>query len=155
MTHDYPAMLPTAGYLAAEHVRLQHRPGLLDRAAGRGAGQRRTRPAQRTWRRCERGSGRGRAHHWEDIVEALHRYLVATPARVLCAALTDAVGDRRTQNQPGTSTEYLNWKILLSKPDGDPLTLEDLYQDERTWAWPAIFDYFPASLASTSGLASP
>ena len=51
---------------------------------------------------------------------ALHRYLTLTPARLLCVALTDAVGDRRTQNQPGTTDEYPNWRVPLSGPDGAP-----------------------------------
>ena len=57
---------------------------------------------------------------------ALHRYLALTPARLLCVALTDAVGDRRTQNQPGTIDEYPNWRVPLSGPDGTPLLLEDV-----------------------------
>ena len=71
---------------------------------------------------------------------------MATPARVLCAALTGAVGDRRTQNQPGTSTEYPNWKIPLSGPDGDPLTLEDLYQDERAFRLASVMNDFSSPL---------
>ena len=39
------------------------------------------------------------------VVRALHGYLTLTPARLLCVALTDAIGDRRTQNQPGTHRE--------------------------------------------------
>ncbi len=41
-------------------------------------------------------------------------------------ALADLVGDRRTQNQPGTHQEYPNWRVPLSGPDGTPLLLEDL-----------------------------
>ena len=82
----------------------------------------------------------------EDIVEAMHRYLVATPARVLCAALTDAVGDRRTQNQPGTSTEYPNWQIPLSGPNGKPLRMEDLYHDERAFRLAGIMNGFSGPL---------
>ena len=40
--------------------------------------------------------------------------------------MADLVGDRRTQNQPGTHREYPNWRIPLSGPDGSPLLLEDL-----------------------------
>ena len=57
---------------------------------------------------------------------ALHRYLALTPARMLSVALTDAVGDRRTQNQPGTVDEYPNWRVPLSGPDGEPMLLEDV-----------------------------
>ena len=49
---------------------------------------------------------------------ALHRYLTWTPSRLICVALSDLVGDRRTQNQPGTIDEYPNWRVPLSGPDG-------------------------------------
>ena len=75
---------------------------------------------------------------------ALHRYLVATPSRVLCAALTDAVGDRRTQNQPGTIDEYPNWRVPLSHPDGTPMTLEHLYVDERALRLSGVMNGFTA-----------
>jgi 4-alpha-glucanotransferase len=64
-------------------------------------------------------------------VLALHRYLTLTPARLLCVALTDAVGDRRTQNQPGTTDEYPNWRVPLSGPDSAPLLLEDVLGSPR------------------------
>ncbi|MEP7091547.1 MAG: 4-alpha-glucanotransferase, partial [Nocardioidaceae bacterium] len=60
-----------------------------------------------------------------------HRYLALTPARLLCVALTDAVGDRRTQNQPGTTDEYPNWRVPLSGPDQEPLLLEDVVRSAR------------------------
>ena len=46
-------------------------------------------------------------------------------------ALTDAVGDRRTQNQPGTTDEYPNWRVPLSGPDGAPLRLEEVIASGR------------------------
>ena len=48
--------------------------------------------------------------------------------------MTDAVGDRRTQNQPGTTDEYPNWRIPLSGPDGQPVMLEDVFTDPRAIA---------------------
>ncbi len=65
---------------------------------------------------------------------ALHRYLTLTPARLRCVALTDAVGDRRTQNQPGTTDEYPNWRVPLSGPDQQPLWLEDVLGSARAAA---------------------
>ena len=53
---------------------------------------------------------------------------------MLCVALTDAVGDRRTQNQPGTVDEYPNWRVPLSGPDGVPLLLEDVVVSARAAA---------------------
>jgi 4-alpha-glucanotransferase len=48
-----------------------------------------------------------------------------------CVSLTDAVGDRRTQNQPGTTDEYPNWRVPLSAPDGAPMLLEDVLVSAR------------------------
>ena len=62
---------------------------------------------------------------------ALHRYLARTPALLRSVALTDAVGERRTQNQPGTRDEYPNWRIPLAGPDGVPMTLEQVVTDPR------------------------
>ncbi|MFZ0530756.1 MAG: 4-alpha-glucanotransferase [Propionicimonas sp.] len=142
-THDLP---PTAGYLAAEHVRLQHELGLLTESLDSElANAERERNAYLDLLR-ERGFLATAEPSTVEVVEALHRYLVATPARVLCAALTDAVGERRTQNQPGTSTEYPNWRVPLSGPDGKPLSLEDLYRDERAFRLAGIMNAFTAPL---------
>jgi 4-alpha-glucanotransferase len=42
------------------------------------------------------------------------------------------VGDRRTQNQPGTTDEYPNWRVPLTGPDGSAVMLEDVFTDPRT-----------------------
>ncbi len=142
-THDLP---PTAGYLAAEHIKLQHELGLLTESLeAELATADRERNAFIAALR-QGGFLTADPATTEDIVEAMHRYLVATPARVLCAALTDAVGDRRTQNQPGTSTEYPNWRIPLSGPDGKPLSLEDIYHDERAFRLAGIMNGFSGPL---------
>jgi 4-alpha-glucanotransferase len=128
-THDLP---PTAGYLAGDHVRLRESLGLL------------TRPAE-----VELESDRAELAAWmaelrrvglledgqddpELIVLALYRYLGRTPSRLLGVALPDAVGDRRTQNQPGTTDEYPNWRVPLTGPDGRQVMLEDVFTDRRT-----------------------
>jgi 4-alpha-glucanotransferase len=67
----------------------------------------------------------------EQTVLALHQYLGRTPSRLLGLALTDAVGDKRTQNQPGTTDEYPNWRVPLSGPDGRPILLEEVFKDHR------------------------
>ena len=69
---------------------------------------------------------------------ALYRYLTWTPSRLLAVALTDAVGDRRTQNQPGTVDEYPNWRVPLSGPDGEALLLEDVMASRRVAALAAV-----------------
>ena len=54
-----------------------------------------------------------------------------TPSRLLALALPDAVGDRRTQNQPGTTNEYPNWRVPLADPDSRPILLEQVLDDVR------------------------
>ena len=127
-THDLP---PTAGYLAGDHVRLRSSLGLL------------TRPVEEelavdavereAWLGELRRVGLlgGDSAGVESTVEALHDYLTRTPSRLRCVALTDAVGDRRTQNQPGTIDEYPNWRVPLSGPDGRPILLDDVLTSER------------------------
>ena len=44
-------------------------------------------------------------------------------------SLVDGVGERRTQNLPGTGEdEYPNWKMPLCDGSGDPVLVEDLPQ---------------------------
>ncbi len=129
-THDLP---PTAGYLAGDHIRLRNSLGLLIRSledelaadhAERGAWLDELR---------ERGALRPDADV-EETVRALHRFLTWTPARLLCVSLSDAVGDRRTQNQPGTIDEYPNWRVPLTNSDSKPMLLEDVMQSKRASA---------------------
>jgi 4-alpha-glucanotransferase len=126
-THDLP---PTAGYLAGDQVRLQHQLGLLEGDLDQELAQARTHVDG--W--LEEVRRRGLLPPDADVVEALHRYLALTPARLLCVALTDAVGDRRTQNQPGTTDEYPNWRVPLAGPDGVPLPLEEVFISSRARA---------------------
>ena len=70
----------------------------------------------------------------EDVIIGLYRYLGRTRSRLLALALTDAVGERRTQNQPGTTDEYPNWRVPLAGPDGRRLLLEDIFTDRRAAA---------------------
>lgn len=149
-THDLP---PTAGYLDAAHVKLQHALGLLTEDLDvELAGAARERE---DWLRVlrERGFLAGDEPTTEDVVLAMHRFLVATPARMLCAALTDAVGDHRTQNQPGTTDEYPNWRVPLSGPDGEPMSLEDVFHSEHALRLSAVMNGFvvpPTAHRSTS-----
>ncbi|WP_432496444.1 4-alpha-glucanotransferase [Kineococcus auxinigenes] len=134
--HDLP---PTAGYLAQEHVALRDRLGLL------------TRPVEEERRRDqaeqdrilglvrERGllaEGAGE----QETVEALHRYLALAPSLMIGVSLVDAVGDRRTQNQPGTALEHPNWKMPLTGPDGGVVLLDDLPADARARSLARVVD---------------
>jgi 4-alpha-glucanotransferase len=126
-THDLP---PTAGYLAGDHVRLRDSLHLLTRPLAEELaedGAHRERWLDELRRRGLLAPGAGE----EETVAALHRYLILSPARLLGVALTDAVGDRRTQNQPGTADEYPNWRVPLSAPDGRVLLLDDVLGSDR------------------------
>jgi len=70
----------------------------------------------------------------QATVHALHRYLTWTPSRLISVALSDLVGDRRTQNQPGTIDEYPNWRVPLAGPDGALLPLEKVITSPRALA---------------------
>ncbi len=125
-THDLP---PSAGYLTGAHVELRHRLDLLTRPLEEEVAA--DEQERESWLDELRARGLLAEHATvEDTVVALHRYLTLTPARMLCVALTDAVGDRRTQNQPGTTDEYPNWRVPLSGPDERPLLLDDLLAAE-------------------------
>ncbi len=129
-THDLP---PTAGYLAGEHVRLRDRLGLLTRSVDEelevSLRERETFLAELR----ERGLIGADAGE-EETVEALHALLTRSPSRLLGVSVTDLVGDRRTQNQPGTHREYPNWRVPLTGPDGADLVLEDLPASTRAQA---------------------
>lgn len=141
-THDLP---PTAGFLAFDHVRLRHALGLLTEPLD--AELDNARDEQRWWLNYldSHGLVQGlvdgvQVDPVEATVLALHRALVASPSQVLCAYLTDAVGDRRTQNQPGTVDEYPNWRVPLCGPDGEPVSLEDVYAAARPMRLAAVFN---------------
>jgi len=149
-THDLP---PTAGYLHAAHVRLQHALGLLTEDLDVELAHAAREVDEWLHVLRQRGFLTGDDPSTEDIVLAMHKFLVATPARVLCAALTDAVGDHRTQNQPGTTDEYPNWRVPLSGPDGRPMSLEDVFHSERALRLSAAMNGFvvpPTAHRSTS-----
>jgi 4-alpha-glucanotransferase len=132
-THDLP---PIAGYLAGDHISLRERLGLL------------TRPAADEW-----ADHRRQLAAWADLLVALgltdqpdlaghvpattvalHGFLARTPARLIGISLADAVGERRTQNQPGTVDEYPNWRVPLADDEGRPVLIDDLPASPRVRA---------------------
>ena len=126
-THDLP---PTAGYLAGDHVRLRDDLGVLTRPLAEELAA--DEAERQAW--LDNLAHRGLLDEHADeeaTVQALHRYLTLTSSRLLAVSLTDAVGDRRVQNQPGTIDEYPNWRVPLSGPDGRPMTLEDVFASAR------------------------
>ncbi len=121
-THDLP---PTAGYLAHEHVELRDRLGLLTQPVEEEREQ--DAAAQATVLERLRALGLlGEGAGEREVVEALHKFLRLTPSRLLGVSLADAVGERRTQNQPGTDNEYPNWRVPLADGQGEVVLVEDL-----------------------------
>ncbi len=129
-THDLP---PTPGYLEGAHVVLRHELGLLTRPAEDELAD--DQAEQEAWLAELRRVGLlGAEADEEDVTTALYRYLGRTRSRLLALALTDAVGERRTQNQPGTTDEYPNWRVPLAGPDGQDMLVEDVVTDRRAAA---------------------
>ncbi|MGO1638550.1 MAG: 4-alpha-glucanotransferase [Ancrocorticia populi] len=126
-THDLP---PLAGYLAGEHVDLRDRLHLL------------TEPVEevRTDALAERGRMVDRLREFgllsdipteREIIEAMHCYIARTPAQLLAISLTDAVGERKAQNVPGTDQEYENWRVPLTDSSENLVLVEDLAKNPR------------------------
>ncbi|MET9405320.1 4-alpha-glucanotransferase [Streptomyces sp. NPDC002935] len=135
-THDLP---PTAARLTGEHVELRDRLGLLTRSLDEERAAAAT--DAREWLALLsrlgllRGtSGGAPATAEEAEIQAVHRFLLRTPARMIGVWLPDAVGDRRPQNLPGTSDEYPNWRLPIADAEGRPMTLEELAASPRLHA---------------------
>jgi 4-alpha-glucanotransferase len=67
----------------------------------------------------------------EDLIAGVHRMVMASPAVLTGVAITDAVGDMRAQNVPGTFEEYPNWRIPLTDRNGVPVLLDNLFDHPR------------------------
>jgi len=123
-THDVP---PAAAFITGEQVELRARLGLLTHPldAERLAAD----AALSAWRDAlvaERLLAPGPAPAAAEFTVALYAFLARTPAALLGVSLADAVGDRRPQNMPGTTSEYPNWRIPLCDGEGRSVLLEDL-----------------------------
>jgi len=119
--HDLP---PTLGYLAGSHVELREELGLLSRPVSEEWAEHADEAVR--WRAALTKQGLLRPGAGEDeVVAALHRYVSWTPAKLFAVSLADLVGERRTQNQPGTKDEYPNWRIPLADSEGHNVFIED------------------------------
>lgn len=132
-THDLP---PAAGYLRYEHVDIRERLHLLtgsveDFRAGAVAEHNAMLKMLIEGGFLDKKIAENESEHEQDIVEALYRALKAAPSRLLAASIVDATGERRSQNQPGTSDEYPNWRIPLADGDGNPVSLDNLFDLPR------------------------
>jgi len=141
-THDLP---PTAGYLAGEHVALRERLGLLRRPVEEErvhaaeeqeavldlVRKRGLLPAASGVSAQAAADGAARQAEVQRTVEALYAFTALTPSSLLGVALVDAVGETRTQNQPGTHEQYPNWCIPLAGADGNAVLLDELAANPR------------------------
>ncbi|MEV5322130.1 4-alpha-glucanotransferase [Streptomyces sp. NPDC052687] len=132
-THDLP---PTAARLTGEHVDLRDRLGLLARPLA----DERAEAAADTgeWLAYLSrlgllpGTGGGSDQASEEAeVQAVHRFLLRTPARMIGLWLPDGIGDRRPQNLPGTWDQYPNWRLPIADAQERPVPLEDLTASPR------------------------
>ncbi|MDX3572640.1 4-alpha-glucanotransferase [Streptomyces sp. ID05-47C] len=135
-THDLPS---TAARLTGEHVELRDRLDLLNRPVE----EERAEAAADTGEWLDllsrldllQGTGGGADTSSEEAeIQAVHRFLLRTPARMIGVWLPDAVGDRRPQNLPGTWDQYPNWRLPIADAEGRPVTLEELAASSRLHA---------------------
>ncbi|MDR0593264.1 MAG: 4-alpha-glucanotransferase [Bifidobacteriaceae bacterium] len=123
-THDLP---PTSAYLAGEHVAERDRLGLLDVPLEEARAAARAERALMVAKLVSRGLlAADQSDDELAIVKAMHRFLQITPSVMLGVSLADLVGERRTQNLPGTDREYPNWSVPLADAAGRPVFIEDL-----------------------------
>ncbi|MFB7111227.1 4-alpha-glucanotransferase [Streptomyces sp. NPDC056291] len=133
-THDLPS---TAARLTGEHVELRHRLGLLTRPLEEERAEAAADVGEWLALLAELGLLRGTddgASSEEAGIQAVHRFLLRTPARMIGLWLPDTVGDRRPQNLPGTWDQYPNWRLPVADAEGRPVTLEDLAASPRLHA---------------------
>lgn len=135
-THD---MVPSRGLLHGENVKLardlgilkqpfaeemareeHHRDLLLEELRRRGMLE--ALPQAQAGALQEAGSA-------DDIaVAGLYRLVCASPSRLVGLSLADAVGERCSQNQPGTDQEYPNWRVPLTDVNGERLDTADVIE---------------------------
>lgn len=139
-THDMP---PTAGYLAFEHVKIREELHLLtdsvesfQKAASAERDAMMKMLLDGGW--ISKDAAENVEGHVQEIVEAMHAIMRTSPSLLLQVALVDAVGEKRSQNQPGTSTEYPNWRIPLADKDGNVVHTGDVFKSQRVLNMAAI-----------------
>ncbi|MER6131659.1 4-alpha-glucanotransferase [Streptomyces sp. NPDC001815] len=135
-THDLP---PTASRLTGDHVELRDRLGLLTRPVDEERAEAAADVGEWLALLARLGLLQGAAggvseQSEEAEIQAVHRFLLRTPARLVGVWLPDAVGDRRPQNLPGTWDQYPNWRLPVADAEGRPVTLEELAASPRLHA---------------------
>jgi 4-alpha-glucanotransferase len=131
-THDMP---PAAAFLTGEQVTERARLGLLTRSLEDERAEAEHLVSDWLGALAAQGllSGAEVDAHGRpgpaEFTAALYGYLARTPALLIGVSLAEAVGERRSQNMPGTTDEYPNWRIPLCGADGTPILVEDLPND--------------------------
>jgi 4-alpha-glucanotransferase len=123
-THDMP---PSAAFLTGSQVADRARLGLLTRSEAEERAD--ADKSVAAWIAALVREGLlepGARPSAEEFTAALYGYLAKTPSLLIGVSLAEAAGERRSQNMPGTTTEYPNWRLPLCGPDGRPVLLEDL-----------------------------
>jgi 4-alpha-glucanotransferase len=123
-THDVP---PVSGFVTGDQVTVRARLGLLKTSEESERGESDALLAR--WQAALTDAGLlvpGQVPDAAQFTVALYAYLRRTPSLLLGVSLADAVGDLRTQNVPGTSDEYPNWKIPLCDAGQRSVLLEQL-----------------------------
>ena len=132
-THDMP---PAAGYLEYGHVKLREQLGLLSGPVEEFQASATAEHNAMLNMLVEEGyldkaTLRDELANENEIVDALYRGLKGSPCKLMAASIVDAVGEKRTQNQPGTNNEYPNWRIPLADGKGNLVPLEELFDQPR------------------------
>lgn len=135
-THDLP---PTAGYLAGEHVKLRESLGLLADPVEQVQAEADAEREAMLQLLKERGLI-GENPSEQELIEALYGVIALSPSKLLGVSIVDAVGEHRTQNQPGTDQEYPNWKIPLGDETGKTVLLDDFIHSKRVRSLARVFD---------------
>ncbi len=132
-THDMP---PAAGYLEYGHVKLREQLGLLSGPVEEFQASATAEHNAMLNMLVEEGyldesALQDELANEDEIINALYRGLKGSPCKLMAASIVDAVGEKRTQNQPGTNNEYPNWRIPLADGNGNVVTLEELFDNPR------------------------
>ncbi len=123
-THDVP---PVSGFVTGDQVTVRSRLGLLKTSEERERGE--ARATLDRWQAALEAEGLLRprpAPGQAEFTVAMYGFLRKTPALLLGVSLADAVGEVRTQNVPGTTDEYPNWRVPLCDSEQRPVLIEDL-----------------------------
>jgi 4-alpha-glucanotransferase len=123
-THDLP---PAAAFLTGEQVTERAELGLLTRPVAEERAEASRLVNDWLGALADQGLIMHGEHPGPDaFTAALYGYLARTPALLIGVSLAEAVGERRSQNMPGTTDEYPNWRVPLCGATGHPALLEDL-----------------------------